>query len=160
MTILQVVYASAPSDEILLPTLEIQIPGREPIRVVNGFEDQWLGVDGELVLFQACAMSIALPKKDTSGRQALTFGIGNVNGQLQEYIDAALEAGQPVPLIYREYLASDKSAPASRPHVLTMGGGVLEGDTAQFEAAYYDLLNAAWPRERYTAENAPGLKYV
>lgn len=160
MTILAEVYASAPVSEILLPTLEIQVPGHDSIRLVNGFEDQMLGVDGVMQLFIACPMSIALPKKDTSGRQTLAFGIGSVNGEIQRYIDDALEANAVVPIIYREYLLSDPTKPARKPYKLTMGGGVLEADIAKLEAAYYDLLNSSWPRERYTAENAPGLKYA
>lgn len=160
MTILAVVYASAPTSEILFPTLEIQVPGNEPIRLVNGYEDQNFGVDGFMRLFTACPISVALPKKDTSGRQKLTFGIGSTNGEIQRYVDDALESGNLVPLIYREYLLSDKSAPARKPYVMNMSGGSLEANIAKLEASYYDLLNAAWPRERYTAQNSPGLKYV
>lgn len=160
MTILKIVYASAPTGEVIIPSLEIQIPNGEPVRICDGFEDHLLGVDGEYKLFEAGSLSIALPAKNTTGQQALTFGVPNANGLAQRYVDDALESGVRVPLIYREYLASDKSAPARRPYVLTMGGGVFEGMEAQFEASYYDLLNSAWPRERYTAETAPGIKYL
>ena len=160
MTILATVYASAPTDEVLIPTLEIQVPDHDPIRICADFQDHLLGVDGEYYLFEAANLSIALPKKDTTGQQNLSFGVANVNGKIQQYVDEALEAGQMVPLIYREYLVSDKSAPARRPYTLTMTGGSMEGGEARLEASYYDLLNAAWPRERYTAETAPGIKYL
>jgi hypothetical protein len=160
MTILSVVYASAPTDEVIIPTLEIQIPNGEPIRICSGFEDQVLGVDGVYHLFEAGSLSIALPKKDTSGQQTLTFGVANVSGIAQSYIDESLESGEQVPLIFREYLVSDKSAPARRPYTMVLVGGRLEGGEAQFEGSYQDLLNQAWPRERYTAQNAPGIKYL
>lgn len=160
MTILSVVYASSPSDEVIIPTLEIQVPGHVPIRICAGFEDQMLGVDGVYVQFEAGSLQVALPASNTTGQQTLTFGVSNVNGIAQRYVDDALESGQEVKVIYREYLASDPSAPARLPYVMTLTGGQFENGDAQFEAGYYDLLNAAWPRERYTAENAPGLKYL
>ncbi|SAI62875.1 Domain of uncharacterised function (DUF1833) [Bordetella trematum] len=160
MTILSVVYASAPDDEVVIPSLEISVPGLATIRICAGFEDHELGVDGQLHLFEAGSLQVALPASNTTGQQTLTFGVANVNGVAQRHVDAALEAGERVALIYREYLASDKSAPARRPLVMTMTGGQFSNGEAQFEAGYYDLLNAAWPRQRYTVENAPGLKYM
>lgn len=160
MTILSVVYASAPSDEVIIPTLEILVPGHDPLRICADFVDHMLGVDGLLVLFEGGNLQVALPASNTSGQQTLTFGVSNVNGVAQRYVDDALESGERVSIIYREYLSSDKSAPARRPYVMTLTGGAFENGEASFEAGYYDLLNAAWPRERYTVENAPGLKYI
>lgn len=161
MTILAEVYASAPTDEVIIPTLEIAVPGLAPIRICTGFEDHLLGVDGVMTLFEAGSLSITLPTVNaTSGQQTLQFGVANVNGIAQQHIDAALESGQATTLIYREYLSSDKTQPARRPYVMVLSGGTLEGGEAVFEASYYDLLNTAWPRERYTAETAPGIKYL
>jgi len=160
MTILSVVYASAPAGEVIIATLEIVVPGHPPIRICDGFENHMLGVDGQLVQFEAGSLQVALPARNTRGQQTLSFGVSNVNGIAQRYVDDALEAGELVRLIYRAYLESDKSAPAERPRTMTLTGGQFERGEAVFEAGYYDLLNAAWPRERYTAESAPGLKYL
>lgn len=160
MTILKVIYASAPTDEVIIPSIEIQVPGIESIRICHGFEDQQLGVDGVFYTFEAGALSVALPAQNTTGQQTLTFGVSNVNSVAQRYVDQALEADEHVFLIYREYLESDKSAPARPPYRMVVNGGQFEGSEAQFEASYYDLLNTAWPRERYTAQNAPGIKYL
>ena len=160
MTILrQTVYASAPTSEVLIPSLEILVPGNS-IRICEGFEDHYLGIDGEYHLFEAGSLSVALPARNTTGQQNLMFGIANVNGLVQRYVDRALESGEEVPIIYREYLASDKSAPMSRPLRMIMRGGVLEGGEARLEASFQDLLNQAWPRQRYTAQNAPGIRYL
>lgn len=43
MTILKTVYASAPTSEVIIPSLEIQVPGVEPIRIFNGFQCDCLG---------------------------------------------------------------------------------------------------------------------
>ena len=160
MTLLSVVYASRPTDEVIIPTLEIQVPGHDPIRICADFDDHMLGVDGQLVQFEGGNLQVALPASNTTGQQTLTFGVSNVNGIAQRYVDDALEAGDRVTIIYREYLVSDPSAPARRPYVMALTGGAFENGEAQFEAGYYDTLNTAWPRDRYTVESAPGLKYL
>lgn len=159
MTILSVVYASAPAGEVIIATLEIVVPGHPPIRICDGYENHMLGVDGQMTHFEAGSLQVALPARNTTGQQTLSFGVANVNGIAQRYVDDALEAGEQVKLVYRAYLESDKSAPAERPRTMTLNGGQFQRGEAVFEAGYYDLLNAAWPRERYTAETAPGIRY-
>lgn len=160
MTILKTVYASAPEDELILITLEIRLSPTDVVRVVQGFENHMLGVDGVYQGFTAAAISVALPSSNTSGQQSLRFSIGGINSLIQRHVDAALESSTPITLIYREYLESDKSAPARQPYAMTISGIQLEGDEAQIEASYWDILNYAWPRQRYTEETAPGIKYL
>ena len=159
MTILSVVYASAPTNELIIPTLEIQLPERW-VRICASFEDQLLGVNGEMVWFEAGSLSITLPSKNSTSVQTLTFGVPAIDGAIQRYVDEALEADLEVKLIYREYLESDKSAPSRAPTVMTIRGGIFEDVEAQFEAGYYDILNTAWPRPRYTADTAPGIRFT
>ena len=160
MTILKTVYASAPDDELILITLEIRLSPTDVVRVVQGFENHMLGVDGVYQEFTAAAISVALPSSNTSGQQSLRFSIGGINSLIQRHLDAALESSTPITLIYREYLESDKSAPARQPYIMTISGIQLEGDEAQLEASYWDILNYSWPRQRYTEETAPGIKYL
>jgi len=160
MTILKTVFASAPTEELIIPTLEIQLP-TEWIRVCCGFENQFLGLEtSEVVEFEACSLSITLPSKNATGVQTLTFGVPALDGRAQRYVDTALESDVEVKLIYREYLESDKSAPARAPQIMTMRGGVFEGDEAQFQAGFFDILNTRWPRDYYSAESAPGIRYL
>lgn len=160
MSLLQEVYASNPAGSLIIPTLEIQIAGQPPIRICTGFEDQLLYENGQPLLFEAGSLSVALPNKNTTGMQTLTFGVAGVNEKVQEYFDLALESGQKVSIIYREYLESDKSNPARKPYVMDLMGGVLEGGEAQLSAGFFDVLNYRWPREIYTAQNAPGIRYL
>ena len=160
MTAIKTVYASAPTDEVIIGTLEIIAPGLEPFRISSDFEDHYFGVDGVLQLFEQGPLSIALPSKDTKGNQTLSFGVSGVSGRAQRYVDAALESGEPAKMIYREYLVSDPMTPARRPIEMTINGGYFEGADAVFEGGYYDLLNSAWPRERYTSITAPGIRYM
>ena len=158
MTILSVVYASAPTDEVIIPTLEILTD--DPQRICGDFADHEVTLEtGEEVTFIGAGIDVSLPAADTSGQQKLAFAIDNVTGEAQVQIEAALEADQRVPVIYRPYLASDLSAPAEPPIRMTLVGGGFEGGHLELQGAYYDLLNIAWPREQYTVEFAPGLKY-
>jgi hypothetical protein len=161
MTMIKIAYASAPANQALIRTLEIKPEGAEPIRVCAAFEDLDLALEtGETVTFRGTHMDLAEPSKNTSGQQSLKFAFANVTAEAQETVEEALESGQPVTVTYRVYLSSDTSAPANKPYIMTMTGGTFEGLMVQVEASYYDLLNTAWPRLRYTAEFAPGLRYI
>ena len=156
MTILEQVYASAGPDVIII-TLELSCAAwAAPIRICSGFEDQTLG--GEL--FSAAGIDVALPRKTNTGGQSLTFAIDNVLGTAQQLIDQALEAGADVTLTYRTFLASDKTAPAEAPYVFSVKGGRMRGSTLQVSAAFFDAINTRFPRDLYTTEFAPGIKYL
>jgi hypothetical protein len=161
MTILRTLYASAPASEVLIPTIEIRHASMPTVYLTVGFKDVTATLeDASTVTFIATGMDISLPEKDASGNQSLIFAIDNITGEAQRFVDTALEAGGEMLLIYREYLASDLTTPASTPKTLNIIGGTFEGGTFQAEASYYDMLNTAWPRDRYTADFAPGIKYI
>ena len=161
MSLIETVYASAPSKYVILATLEILVPNHDPIRIVAGYEDVTATLEtGETVTFLQAPFDYKEPSKDTNGQQRLTFSIVNVTGEAQEAIDAAIEADVEVPINYRVYLSTDLAAPAKKPYKMTMRGGSFQGMAVQVEAGYFDLLNTAWPRLRYTAEFAPGLRYM
>lgn len=160
MSILEMVYASG--GDIIIDTLELTCAAwAAPILLCNGFEDHTcVDENGRSVTFIASGISIALPKKDNAGDQSLTFAIDNVTGEAQSLIDAAIEANERVTLIYRPFLASDKSTPADPPYRMTVLSGSTQGTAVQVQAGFFDLLNTAWPRDRYTATFAPGLRYL
>ena len=161
MSIIRTVYASAPSEYVILPTLEILVPGHAPIRVVAAYEDLAATLEtGETVIFQAGPFAYKEPRKDTNGQQTLTFSIANVTGEAQKAVEAAIDADVEVPINYRVYLSTDLTAPAKKPYKMIMRGGSFEGVMVQIEAGYFDLLNTAWPRLRYVADWAPGLRYM
>ncbi|MEE4464090.1 DUF1833 family protein, partial [Azotobacter chroococcum] len=78
----------------------------------------------------------------------------------QQQIDAALEAEERVTLVYRTYLSSDMSAPAEPPLRMTVMGGTITGTQVQISAGYFDLIGTGWPRDLYTLQFAPGLRYL
>lgn len=159
-TILQTVYSSAPPEELLVSTIEIQMAGAAPIRLVEGFENMSLGVDGVMQVFEATAISIALPEVGTQGNQTLKFGFSGISSQMQKLVSAAMESGQPSYLFYREYLLSNPAQSVRNPYKMFIVGGEFDKESIVLEASYMDMLNLAWPRERYTNTSAPGVAYM
>lgn len=152
--------AYAIADDEIIRSLEVIVFGVDPIRICTGFVDLTLTLENETEAeFIAGPLSIKRPSKNTSGQQLLSLSIANATAEGQEAIEAALESGEEVSVIYREYVASDLSAPASRPYRMTLRGGAFQGIMIQIEAGYFDLLNTQWPRDRYTADRFPGLRY-
>ena len=160
MTVLERVFASG-GTEVVIPTLEITCAAwTTSILLCNGYEDHTcVTEDARTLTFLASGIQVALPKRDTSGTQVLNFGIDNVTGEAQRLIDEALDAEEMVYLTYRAYLSTDKSAPAENPLKFVVRDGAMEGTVLQISAAFFDLINTAWPRTFYTAQFAPGLKY-
>ena len=161
MSILEQVFASAGPD-VIINTLELASDAwAAPILICSGFADQVLTTeDARTLTFTAAGIAVALPRKDNRGGQALNFAIDNVTGEAQRLIDDALEAEARVTLTFRHYLESDKTAPAEPPYVFTVTGGEFRGTTVQVTAAFFDAINTAWPRDLYTLEFAPGIKYL
>lgn len=161
MSLIERVYASAPAEHVILPTLEILVPGADPIRVVAAFEDLTTTLEtGETVTFKAGPFEHKEPSKDTRGQQRLTFAIANVTGEAQDAVATALESDTETPINYRVFLSTDLTAPAQKPYKMILRGGTFEGMMVQVEAGYFDLLNTQWPRKRYTSDFAPGLRYI
>lgn len=156
MSVLAEVYASNPQDEYIIHALEIKINGEEPIRVCNGYEDLMLSGHE----YEAGSISVSLPKRTNTGQQTLVFGLWNVYGVAQDYVTRALESNSIVFVTYHQYLGSDTDNPISSTPLMPIIGGTFSGVQARFEASFQDLLNTAFPRQRYTSETAPGIQYM
>ena len=153
MSIISVTYASSPSSDLLIPTLEFKNEAAGVIRLAQSFNDVTATTElDDTVTFIESAWEVSLPNKDSTGQQTLQFQICNVTGEAQRFIDDCLKSGKPTSVIYREFYASDLSAPATVPIKTTLRGGSAEGITVGIEAGSFDLLNVGWPRFRYTPE--------
>lgn len=160
-TILDVLRASGGSD-VILPTLELTCPAwSDGIYICSGFNDL-VAVDeiGRTLTFIAAGMDVSLPKKNNEGGQSLGVAIDNVTGEAQQKIDLANASGARITMIYRTFLESDTSQPAEPSMRMTALSATMEGATVRTIGGYYDLINSAWPRDRYTADFAPGIKYI
>lgn len=161
MSLLEEVFASGGTD-VIIRTLELTSPGwPAPILISNGFTDQTLTTeDGRTLLFTAANIGIELPKVNNKGNQALAFSVDNTTGEPQRNADEALAARVRVTAVYRTYLSSNKSVPAERPYTLTVQSDEIEGNVAQLQCGYFDLIGVAWPRVLYTLRNFPALRWI
>lgn len=154
--VLQEVYSSAPTGIRIYNTLHIHGAGITELRLVRDYVPQVLGG----VEHEPCQMSVNMPAKAADGPQALRFAIGLIDSRAQRIAHAAIESGQQVFVTYREYLTNDKTTPARTPLTMVVTGGEFDGPLLTVEAQYFDMLNLAYPRERYTVDKAPGVKYI
>lgn len=160
--VLQTVYASAPVDQVVIHTLELKHAAFNAgaIRLCQGFDDVAATLeDASSVTFNPSGFGVSLPSRAVKGRQDLQFQLDNVSGEALQQIDAAIEAGGAIQVIYRAYLASDLSAPAQPPVVMTAVSVKATPQSVNVVASFHDLVNKAWPRRFYTPDFAPGLKY-
>lgn len=160
-TVLDILRSSGGSD-CEVHTLEITCTAwTTPLLLCNQFFD-FTGTteDGRTLTFQAVAFGASFPKKDNSGSQTLGIAVDNVTGEAQRRIDQANEAGAGIKIALRTFLESDPSAPAEPPFFFDALAAEIEGPTVQFTAGYFDLLDTAWPRFRYTDQFSPGVKYI
>lgn len=162
--ILQTVYASAPSNQIPIHTLTLEAPSLPGgvLRWVQGSEDESMGLEnnGGTVLYKALPFGVSLPDKSLRGNQDLQFQLDNITGEALEHVNSVIDAGEKIKVVYRVYLDSDKSAPAEQPIIMTATSMSADYKSVQVIADFHDFLNKAWPSLRYTAEFAPGLKYL
>lgn len=161
MSQLEEVFASGGTD-VIIRTLELTSPGwAEPVLICNGFTDQLLGTeDGRSLLFTAANIGIELPKVNNKGNQALAFSVDNTTGEPQRKADEALAARARVTAVYRTYLSSNKSVPAERPYTLTVQSDSIQGNQAQLQCGYFDMIGVAWPRVLYTLRDFPALRWI
>jgi hypothetical protein len=116
--------------------------------------------DGRTLTFKAVAFDASFPKKDNSGNQTLGIAIDNVTGEAQKRVDQANEAAAPVRITLRTFIAEYPEAPAEPPLYLDALSVQTEGPTTSFTAGYFNLLDTAWPRFRYTDNFSPGVRYI
>lgn len=148
--------------DAIIRTLELTSPGwTESVFICTGFDDV-IAVDeiGRTLTFTAANIDIALAAKNNKGNQTLAFAVDNTTGEVSRRIDQAIAANARVTAIYRTYLNTNLSAPAEKPYVLTVLGGTLQGQEAQLETGYFNLIGVAWPRALYTVNYAPALRYI
>lgn len=164
MSYLQEIYASSSSAnaDAIIRTLELTCPSwNAPVLICNGFNDQLcLSETGEAKAFVAANIGIALPKVNNKGNQAIAFSVDNTTGEVQQKTDLALDANDRVTAIYRTYLESNKLAPSEKPYRLTVQGGSIQGNVAQIQCGYFDPIGVGWPRDAYTPDFVPGIRWV
>lgn len=159
-------YASAPSSEVVLHTLEIRHPDfTQPIRVVRDHQDfdAYLEADapenpGEEVTFIAMAFDFTLPEVTKSTSPEIEIGLDNVSGEISAYLDIAANSPDLIEVTYRPYLASDPSGPSMNPPLtLTIRSVTADIFRVKAVAGFADLANKKFPSQTYDTERFAGL---
>lgn len=163
---LEEAYASAPTEEVVLHTLEIRHPDfTQPIRVVRDYHDftAYLEADapenpGEEVTFIAMAFDFTLPEVTKSTSPEIEIGLDNVSGELAAYLDTAANSADLIEVTYRPYLASDPSGPSMNPPLtLTIRSVTADIFRVKAVAGFADLANKKFPSQTYDTERFAGL---
>lgn len=139
-----------------LPAVTLTIENEEigELNFILAYEDKKI----DDVLYHASAFTVQMPERSDSGFTDLSFSICGVNGQCYDYIKRALASHATTFLTLKQWHSETKELLYTL--TLTVTGGQLTRDQANFTASFCDMLNTEFPKLRYTANNAPGLKYV
>lgn len=165
-------YASAPSDRVILHTLELRHPDfkdehdqRIAVRLVRDHQDLTAKLEGtallnadEYVTFLAMGFDLELPPVDPSPVPEIIVTIDNVSRELITHLDAAVENADKIEITYRPYLSNDLSGPQMDPPI-TLVLSEVEADVSRVvgRARMLDIGNKSFPSETYTASRFPGL---
>lgn len=148
-------------DEIIRTLELVSDAWEDSIFICTGFEDiTAVTEDARTVTFIGANIDIALAAKNNKGNQTLAFAVDNTTGEASRVIDLAIEANARVTAIYRTYLNTNLTAPAEKPYVLTLLSGSIQGQEAQLDTGYFNMIGVAWPRALYTTTFAPALRYL
>ena len=148
-------------DEIIR-TLELTCPAWDaPVYICTGFEDiTAVTEDNRTLTFIGANIDIALASKNNKGNQTLAFAVDNTTGEVTQRVDQAIDGNARVTVTYRTYLSGNLTAPAERPYVLSLLSGEIQGVEAQLQTGFFNMIGVAWPRELYTVNEYPALRYI
>ena len=175
-------YARAPADVVILETIEIRHitivdddGNPSALRFINDYGDRAsdddpevrvtsLGLEvgaplnpGETVTFIACRFDITLAAQEQGAVPVMAVSIDGVASEVSDRLDRAVEVGSPMYLTYRQYLASDKTAPQ-----VVQGNAKINRITSNLtrvsaQAGYTDMMNATVPGKLCRPNEYPGL---
>jgi hypothetical protein len=159
-------YASAPSDVVILHTLEFRhINFTAPIRVV--LDNQALTARLEAsapldalayVSFVAFAFSFKLPDVQNAADPEIIISIDNVTIDIEDALRLAVASPYKIEVTYRPFLTTDLTAPQMDPP-LTLTVNNVEADDFRVtaRASFGNSANKSFPSEVYSAARFPGL---
>lgn len=159
-------YASAPSAEVILHTLELRHPSfTQPLRVVNDHATLTATLEadapldaGQPVEFAAFAFRFRLPDVQSAGMPELEIEIDNVSAEVVAYMDQAANSTELIEATYRPYLASDTRAPSMDPPLhLVLHDVEADVFAIRGRASFGDYGNRQFPGQSYDGQKFPGL---
>jgi hypothetical protein len=165
--------ASAPVDEVILQTLEIQHPAfidddgnPTSIRVVRDNQDLQARLEGtaslnagEVVTFTGMAFSVTLPGFETGQLPQLQTTVDNASREVTKHLEQAIQQSGSIKVIWRMYLASDplEGPENNPPYVMILTSAKVTLLQVTGTATLDDLQNLSFPNRLYTTTDFPGL---
>lgn len=160
-------YASAPSDVVIINTLEIRHPAfTAPIRVVSDYVPVTARLEtnaplngDEMVEFTPFAFELTLPEITDRGVPELSLKIDNVSREIIQNIELAMGLPDKLELTYRAFLSNDLSGgPHNDPPLhLTITSIEADAHAVQARASIADFVNKKFPSKEYDERRFPGL---
>jgi hypothetical protein len=153
-------YALAPSNEVVLETIELSHPSvGGSLYMIKQRESFDLTLEtGQTVTFEPVGFRFALPAAGENGRQDMRLSIDNVDRRISDFVNAAKNYLEPVKVVYRPYLSSDLSAPQMDPPLtLSLQDVTVTILSVAGRATFADILNRKFPQEYYTRKRFPSL---
>lgn len=161
-------YARAPTDTVIINTLELRHPAfSEPLRVVadfvaiNALLEDTAPIDAdEVVTFQPYQFEFQLPEVIDNGIPELVITIENVSREIIRNIELAVPETDKLEVTYRAYLNSDLTThgPHNNPPLhLTITSIQATSSTIEARASIVDFVNKKFPNQEYTDVRFPGL---
>lgn len=160
-------YASAPSDVVIVSTLELRHPAfTEPLRVVLDHAPVTARLEttapynpGALVEFQPYAFELTLPEVLDTGIPEMGIRIDNVSQEIIKNIELAMPSPQKLEVTYRAFLSNDLTSGPQNDPPLTMNIISIEADAVsiQARASVIDFINKKFPGVTYDDVKFPGL---
>jgi len=165
-------YASAPSNIVILHTLEFRHPNfvdelNQPtsIRVVLDNVDHDCKLESSaplnpngIVTFTRFSFDFTLPEVQSSATPEIIISMDNVSREIEDNLALAVASPYKVEVTYRPYLSTDLTSPQMDPP-LTLTLTHVEADDFKVtaRASYGDAANKAFPSELYNSTRFPGL---
>ena len=165
-------YASAPSDIVILHTLELRHPSflddngnLIAVRVVRDNKDLTARLEptaplnaNEMVTFTAMGFDLELPPIDTSPVPEISITLDNVSRELVKHLDAAVQTQDKIEITYRPYLSDDLEGPQlDPPFTLILSEVSASNLRITGRARMLDIGNRSYPSDIYTASKFLGL---
>lgn len=161
-------YAFAPSDVVILHTLELShiAFADGPIRVVLNTEDIQARIEAtaqlnanQVVTFLRCRFDFTLPPITEDAAPEIVIAIDNVDRRILKNVELAVDQSDPITVIYRPYLSNDLLAGPHMNPPLKMEIRTIEGNQFRVtaRATIGDISNRVFPSTEYTGTRFPGL---
>jgi len=155
-------YASAPSDTVILDTIELSHPSlpAETLYLVKAREDYDLTLEDGVTVqtFTASGFEFKLPPAGDKGVQELQIAIDNTDRVISDFLKQAKDYREPAKLVYRPYLSTDLTTPQLDPPLeLNLTNVKVTVHQVTGRASFADLINKKHPLELYTRERFPSL---